>query len=119
MPLATSDRNQGQIARARAQEQAAQLEREADHAELAAQLDGATGVLAMRRDALSRYRSDMLARLPKVREMAESAYRSGQGGIVELLDAIDAITEAKLREVDLLAGIAEAQLAVRTAAAGR
>ncbi len=119
VPLATSDRNQGQIARAHAQEQAARLETEADRAELTAQRTGAIDVLALRRDALARYRADMLARLPKVREMAESAYRSGQGGIVELLDAIDAITEAKLREVDLLAAVAEAELAVRTATTGR
>ena len=119
VPLATSDRNQGQIARAHAQEQAARLETEADRAELAAQRTGAMAVLALRREALARYRADMLARLPKVREMAESAYRSGQGGIVELLDAIDAITEAKLREVDLLAAVAEAELAVRTATTGR
>jgi outer membrane protein TolC len=51
--------------------------------------------------------------------MAEASYRSGQGGIVELLDALDAITEARLREIELVTAALDAELDVRAAAHGR
>jgi len=87
--------------------------------ELAGEVDRATRVLAGRRDALAHFQADTAERLPKLRTMAEAAYRSGQGGIVELLDALDAITDARLRELELRAAVASAELALRTAARGR
>jgi outer membrane protein, heavy metal efflux system len=116
IPLPIFDRNQGAVARARAQAHRANLEITAQTEELAADLDRASRVLVARREALARFTGDALERLPRVRSMAESAYRAGQGGIIELLDALDAITEAKLREIELLAGVVEADLAVRAAA---
>jgi outer membrane protein TolC len=58
-------------------------------------------------------------RLEKVREMAEASFKNGQGGIVELLDALTAITDAKLQELELRQGVANAVLAVRRASKGR
>jgi outer membrane protein TolC len=51
--------------------------------------------------------------------MAESAYKSGQGGIVELLDAVDAITDAKLRELELRQAVIDGELDLRRATLGR
>ncbi|HEX2691576.1 MAG TPA: hypothetical protein VHN14_33420 [Kofleriaceae bacterium] len=51
--------------------------------------------------------------------MAEASYRAGQGSIVELLDALDAITEAQLRDIELIAATLDAELDVRAAARGR
>jgi hypothetical protein len=39
--------------------------------------------------------------LPRVRQMAEASYKNAQGGIVELLDTLDAISEAKLHDIEL------------------
>jgi len=119
IPLPLTDRNQGAVARAQAQERAAELEHRATGAELTAELTRATGIERDRRAAVQRFEADAIERLPRVRAMAESSYRSGQGGIVELLDALDAITEARLREIELVAAALDAALEVRTAARGR
>ena len=65
------------------------------------------------------FEADAIERLPRVRTMAEASYRAGQGSIVELLDALDAITEARLRDIDLVATALDAELDVRAAARGR
>jgi hypothetical protein len=49
-----------------------------------------------RRTAAVQFEADAIERLPRVRTMAEASYRAGQGSIVELLEALDAITEARL-----------------------
>jgi len=119
IPLPVLDRNQGAVARARAQEHAAELGQRATRAQLSADLARATAIERDRRAAAARFAADAIDRLPRVRAMAESSYRSGQGGIVELLDALDAITDARLREIALVAAALDAALDVRAAARGR
>src|SRR5262249_47675605 len=119
IPLPMFDRNQGAVARARAEARKAQLELTARSVELMSDLERANHTLAARRETLSRFVAATKDRLPKIRTMAETAYRSGQGGIVELLDALDAITETKPRELELLQLAVEAELAVRAASRGR
>jgi cobalt-zinc-cadmium efflux system outer membrane protein len=119
LPLPLTDRNQGAVARARAQERAAELEHRATGVELGAELARATGLERDRRAAVQRFEAEAIERLPRVRTMAEASYRSGQGGIVELLDALDAITEARLREIELVTAALDAALDVRAAARGR
>jgi cobalt-zinc-cadmium efflux system outer membrane protein len=119
IPLPLFDRNQGAVARARAQQRAAELDHSATGAELTAELAHATAVEAARCDAVTRFHADAIERLPRVRAMAEASYRSGQGSIVELLDALGAITEARLREIELIAAALAAELDVRAAAHGR
>jgi cobalt-zinc-cadmium efflux system outer membrane protein len=119
IPLPLFDKNRGAIARAHADAERTDLELAAQRTELAATLDRASAVLATRRDAVRRFQGDALLRLGKLRAMAETSYRSGQGGIVELLDALDAITDARLRDLELRAAVAEAALDVRRAARGR
>ncbi|MEO7729439.1 MAG: TolC family protein [Kofleriaceae bacterium] len=119
IPLPLTDRNQGAVARAQAQERAAELEHRATGAELTADLTRATALERDRRAAVVRFETDAIERLPRVRAMAESSYRSGQGGIVELLDALDAITEARLRQIELVTAALDAALDVRAAARGR
>ncbi len=118
IPLPLFDRNQGAVARARADERRAALELDAREAELGADLDRARTELGARRHALAAFDESAVARLDHLRAMAETAYRSGQGGIVELLDAVDAITVARLHHVDLLHAVVDAELAVRAASTG-
>ncbi|HEX8114834.1 MAG TPA: hypothetical protein VF516_44190, partial [Kofleriaceae bacterium] len=100
-------------------QRAAELDHRAAGAELTAELAHATAVETARCNAVARFRAEAIERLPRVRAMAEASYRSGQGGIVELLDALDAITEARLREIELVAAALDAELDVRAAAHGR
>jgi cobalt-zinc-cadmium efflux system outer membrane protein len=118
LPLPLFDRNQGAVARARASAHAAVLEQSATQFELQSELDRAMHVFAARRDALAKFETNAVDRLPKIRTMAEDAYRSGQGGIVELLDALDAITETRLRQIELVEAVLDAELDVRAAAHG-
>jgi len=119
VPLPAFDRNQGAVARARAQQRAAELEHRATTSELSADLARAVAMERARRAAVVQFQADAIARLPRIRTMAEASYRAGQGGIVELLDALDAIIEARLREIELVAAALDAALDVRAAARGR
>ena len=49
-------------------------------------------------------------------EMAEAAYRLGRGTLFELLDARRTLVEASAARIELLGGIAEAQLELRAIA---
>lgn len=118
IPLPTFDRNQGAVAKARAEQTRAALELAAREHELSADLDRARTELAHRREVLATFDSGALARLDRMRQMAETSYRNGQGGIVELLDAVESITEARLRHVELLHAVVDAELAVRAASTG-
>ncbi len=118
IPLPMFDRNQGAVARARAEAVRADLELTAREHELTADLVRAGDELRARREVLAAFDDGALARLDHLRAMAETAYRSGQGGIVELLDAVEAITEARLRHVELLHAVVDAGLAVRAASTG-
>ncbi len=119
IPLPVFDRNRGAIARARATADRADLVATADRVALTTAVDRASTVLAARREGTQRFQADALQRLAKLRTMAETSYRSGQGGVVELLDALGAITDARLRDLDLRAGLAEAALELRRAQRGR
>jgi cobalt-zinc-cadmium efflux system outer membrane protein len=119
IPLPLFDRNQGAVARARAQQRAAELEHQATAAELASELARAIAIERARRAAVAQFQADAIARLARVRTMAEASYRAGQGGIVELLDALGALTEARLREIELVDAALDAALDVRAAARGR
>jgi len=119
IPLPLFDRNQGAIARARAQQHAAELEHAATTSELTSDLARAVAIEHARRVAVAQFEADAIERLPRVRTMAEASYRAGQGSIVELLDALDAITEARLRDIELVAAALDAELDVRAATRGR
>jgi outer membrane protein, heavy metal efflux system len=119
VPLPFFDRNQGAVARARAEGRRAELELSAHKNQLATDLERALRVLAARSAARDRFQADGLQRLTKLRTMAEASYRAGQGGIVELLDALGAITEARLRNLELVAAVVVAALDVRRISSGR
>jgi len=119
LPLPLFDRNQGAVARARAQQRAAELDHAATTAELAGELGRAVAIARARRAAALQFEADAIERVGRVRTMAEASYRAGQASIVELLDALDAITEARLRDLELIAAALGAELDVRAAAHGR
>src|SRR5262249_45147007 len=95
------DRGQGKIERSLGEAEPASAARRVPPAETAAELDRARRLLRERRAALAAFDREVGDRLPTLRRMAEDAYRTGQGGIVELLDATQARTEAQLAGVAL------------------
>ncbi|HEY4180190.1 MAG TPA: TolC family protein [Kofleriaceae bacterium] len=119
IPLPMFDRNQGAVAKAHAEARRAELELTARKDELSAALASSRDDLRVRRDALTKFQTDAVANLDKLRTMAEASYKNGQGGVVELLDALDAITEARMREIDLRAAVVDGEVSVRAAARGR
>lgn len=87
VPLAVSNRNQGEIERAR--QEVAQLEARmrALEQEIAAEVANAYEQFATSRTLLESIESDMLEQSKRVREVIDFSYRRGEATFVELLDA--------------------------------
>jgi len=110
------DRGQGKVARSLAEADQASATRRVTVAEADAELGRASRLLRERRAALAAFDREVVDHLPALRRMAEDAYRTGQGGIVELLDATQARTEAELAGVDLVTSVMQAEVDVLGAA---
>ena len=106
------DRGQGGMARAAAAKQSAILEREAITARTQAEIKTALEVLNLRRENLETFNRDVLQPLPRLKEMAENAYRLGKGSLLELLDATRSRTEIRLNQTELVQTEIEAELDV-------
>ena len=116
LPIPLFDRGQGGMARARAEAISASRNREAVLAESHVELEKAVHLLNLHRTALESFERDVMARLSTLRQMAEEAYRNGQGGIVEFLDALRVITEAGPNHADLVEKVLQAEVDVDAAA---
>jgi cobalt-zinc-cadmium efflux system outer membrane protein len=112
MPLPFTDRNQGAIAKADAQIHASDLALAAESAEARADLERATTVLAKRRAALTALETQVVQRIPQLRQMSEDAYREGGADILELLDAMRSVKDIQISHVQQLesAKLAEEQV---------
>jgi len=116
MPLPVFDRNQGEIARKRAEAQTSALEFDATMREARTALETAVAVLVRKRETLASFERDAVARVPRLRQMADAFYQSGEGNLVDLLDALKAINEARLNQIELVADVVPAELDVEFAA---
>ncbi|MBI5533621.1 MAG: TolC family protein [Deltaproteobacteria bacterium] len=103
IPLPLFDHGQGRIDRAAAEEQA--FRTRAQSVELAVRRDTmrAAQTMKARVESWRRYRDTTAGQVERLRGIAESAYREGKSGILELLDAYRAYLEAKERALDLKA----------------
>ena len=104
------DSKRGQVARAEAEARAATLKRQITVAETTANLERYAGVIQKRQDALQRFTLHVSARLETLNTMAEDAYRLGRTSIFELLDSVRARQELRQTQIELVAGVLEAQL---------
>ena len=104
------DSKRGQVAKAEAEARAATLKRQIAVAETAANLERYAGVIASRQEALGRFTRDVAARLETLNTMAEDAYRLGRTSIFELLDSARSRQELRQTQVELVAGVLEAQV---------
>jgi len=60
---------------------------------------GAVALAASQKDHYSRFRDEMLPRATEVERMAEDAYRSGQTGLVAMLQALQMTRDLRIRAV--------------------
>lgn len=118
VPLPLFDRGQAGVQRAVAEARAAGLQRMAVTYDARAALDRAVEVLARRRAALRAFETNVVARLDDLFRMAQEAYRSGQGGILDLLDVVRTHGELQLEHVDRIAEVLDAEVET-LAASGR
>ena len=101
LSLPIFDRGQGDRARAAAERQAAAAARRVLDATVPAQIRLTRDALARRIEQARRVTTDQLARLDQLLRTAESGYREGQTGIVELLDAYRTARTTRLRDLEL------------------
>jgi cobalt-zinc-cadmium efflux system outer membrane protein len=99
--------------KAKAQAQAARERERATGAGLRADYRRQLDTLRQRREALERFDREVFSQQGAFLEMAESAYRLGRGSLFELLDARRTLVEAAAARLELMGGIAEAQLELR------
>ncbi|WP_295855566.1 TolC family protein [uncultured Xylophilus sp.] len=109
------DRNQGPIARARAEADALVLRQDAVERQAEADLQRAADQFARRRALAERYQQEALAPLPELRRMARDAYTLGRGGILEFIDALTSAAEREATQLDLLEAALAAELDLRFA----
>ncbi|XAH25873.1 TolC family protein [Xylophilus sp. GW821-FHT01B05] len=109
------DRNQGPIARARAEADEQRLRREAVLREAEAELQRAADQYQRRRQLAERYERQAMALLPELRRMAQDAYTLGSGGILEFIDALQAVSERQTAYLDLLEAALQADLDLQAA----
>ncbi|MEP7309639.1 MAG: TolC family protein [Acidobacteriota bacterium] len=116
MPLPFFDHNQGAVAKATAQLDAANLFVQAGLGEARAEIERAATVLKKRREALQSLERAVMGRIPTLRRMAEDAYREGSADILELLDANRSLKDFQLARVQQLEAVKLAEETVIGAA---
>ncbi len=92
-PLPIFNRNQGEIARARAEQQQLDARTRALEAGIGAELDAAFTEYASARAIVERIERDMLTQARDVRTTMEYSYRRGEASLVEFLDAVRAFND--------------------------
>jgi cobalt-zinc-cadmium efflux system outer membrane protein len=116
IPLTLFDHNQGAVAKATAQIDAADLSIRAGLGEARAEIERAATVLKKRREALQSLEAAVMGRIPTLRRMAEDAYREGSADILELLDANRSLRDFQLARVQQLEAVRLAEETVVGAA---
>ncbi|MEZ4398821.1 MAG: TolC family protein [Kofleriaceae bacterium] len=101
LSLPVFDRGQGIAAQARAAHQLATAEQQWLGVAVPAQIAGARAALVRLRAQAVQLDAAQLARLAPLLRAAETGYREGEAGIVELLDAYRVARAVRLRELEL------------------
>ena len=101
LSLPLFDRGQGDRARAEAERRHAEAERRVLDATVPVRIRVARDALARRIEQSRRLATAQLARLDDLVRAAETGYREGATGIVELLDAYRTARETRLRDLEL------------------
>lgn len=95
------DRGGPQVARARAIRRVAEAETRIIEAQVPAAVRARHTTLRLRIAQAQRLASEQLARLDALLRAAETGYREGHTGVVELLDAYETARDTRLRDLEL------------------
>jgi len=102
IPLRVFDRNQGEIARTRAEIERVDALREAARAQIVAEVDTALSALTVQRDRVALLRSTYLPKAERARDTVEFAYRRGGLSLLDFLDAQRTYRETALEHLRAL-----------------
>jgi len=102
VPLRIFDRNQGEIARTRAEVDRADALREAAAVQVLADVDAALSQLAVQRDKVLLLRDTYLPKAQRARDTVEFAYRRGGMSLLDFLDAQRTYRETALEHLRTL-----------------
>ena len=99
VPIRIFDRNQGEIARTRAEVQRAESLRQASAVQALADVDAALAAVATSRDKVILLRDTYLPKAQRARETVEFAYRRGGVSLLDYLDAQRTYRETALEHI--------------------
>jgi cobalt-zinc-cadmium efflux system outer membrane protein len=105
-PLPIFNRNQGEIARAQAQQEQLQTKVRAVETEVSSEVANAYAEYSTARDIVEAIEGQMLTQAQSVRTTTEYSYRRGEASFVEFLDAVRAFNETMQSYNEARAGFA-------------
>jgi len=104
VPIRVFDRNQGEVARTRAEIERAEANREATLQRVLAEVDTALSQVTSARDKLKLLNEVYLPKAQRARDTVEFAYRRGGVSLLDFLDAERAYRDTTLEHVRALGG---------------
>ncbi len=118
IPLPVFDRNQDEVARAEGRSRLARgrLALETDLA--GAEVRGLRLQATRLADAARRFRADSTSTSPRLLATAEAAYRGGELGVLELVDAQRSALDAEIQAIDLESAARRAHIDLALASGG-
>ncbi|HTY77958.1 MAG TPA: TolC family protein [Candidatus Bathyarchaeia archaeon] len=119
LPIKLFDRNQGEIARARAEAQRLEAAREALLTQALAEVDSALATVTAERQKATLLRDTYLPKVKQARETIEYAYQRGGVSLLDFLDAQRTYREKSLEYLRSLASYRTAVYVLEAAVGGR
>jgi len=114
VPLPIFNRNQGEIARARQEEQQSEARVRALEAQISTEVQSAFETYTAARDVVTTIESQMLEQARDVRTTTEYSYRRGEASFIELLDAVRAFNDTMQSYNDARAEYARSLYAIES-----
>jgi outer membrane protein, heavy metal efflux system len=108
VPLPILNTGRYEVARYRAEQEQADARLALLARQIRTEVEGARAVLTVQRDALAAYEREIQSAGTELIRITQTAYQEGEIGILELLDAYRVNGAARLRQLDLEAGVKEA-----------
>lgn len=107
------DRHKGVIDHAKMEAEQAELRWQAASQNAQSELYSAVQQLTLKRESVQIYEKTGLSQIEPLKQMSGDAYKLGQGGILELIDALSSITEHRLEHLELVKDYLDAEWQVR------
>jgi cobalt-zinc-cadmium efflux system outer membrane protein len=115
VPLPIFNDGRYEVARYRADREQADAHSAVLLRQIRAEIQGARDVLAIRREALVNYQREIEATGSELTRITQVAFEEGEIGILQLLDSLRVTRAARLRLIDLQAGVKDALIELERA----